>query len=538
MGRSRVLSFILILVIGLLPFLAAPARAQDGGERPIFRFAGDAGDLQSLDPHYAVGGLDRPVVDMVFNGLVRYKPGNLAEIEPDLAEAVPAPEIIDGKQTWTFSLRRGVMCHPSPVTDAYELTADDVVYSLQKSADADTSGFAADYEGMTVEKVDDYTVRITQDPPLSPTLFLPKVANYAGGFIVCSKAVEAMGLDAFRTHPVGTGPFMFQSYTPQNSVELIANDDYFRGAPKLAGVIARYMPDPSTRELGLQSGELDAAVGLYDEQWVQRINASGDITADVFGVGEVAFICLNVTAAPLDDLNVRQAIAYAISRDEHLALYGESIAENVYSVVPAQFMPGGLTREEAEAAQVLFEQDIEKARQLLAEAGYPDGFEMNLIASEMETYQGNYEVLQAELAQIGITINLNVIDHATMQSQIRQDVNPIVVYIAYRPNADAYLTQFFHSDSIVVTGAKPVSNFSHYDGVDDLIERARTETDPAAQEELWKQANVQILEDVAVYPLNDRKFVWARRNSVDYGHELVSTAALYPQITEQTTIAD
>jgi peptide/nickel transport system substrate-binding protein len=534
--RSKV-SVVLILTTMLLPLLVGPARAQEG-DRPILSFAGDAGDIQSLDPHFAVGGLDRPIVDMVFNGLIRYTPGNLGEMEPDLAEAIPEPEMVDGKQVWTFTLRQGVMCHPSPETEAYELTADDVVYSLQKSANPETSGFAADYTGMTVEKVDDYTVAITQDPPLSELLFLPKVANYAGGFIVCSQAVEAMGLDAFRTNPVGTGPFMFQRYTPQNSVELVANDDYFRGAPLLGGVSARFMPDPTARELGLQSGELDAAVGLTEAQWVDRINAEGNLVADVFGVGEVAFITLNVTEPPLDDPLVREAIALAISRDEHLALYGEPVAENVYSVVPAQFMAGGLTMEEAEAAGVLFEQDIERARELMAEAGYPDGFDMDLIASEMRTYRGNYEVLQAELAEIGINLNLNVIDHATMQSEIREDVNPIVVYIAYRPNADAYLTQFFHSDSIVVTGASPVSNFSHYDQIDDLIEQARLETDPEAQAELWKQANIQTLEDIAVYPLNVRKFVWGRRPNVDYGHELVSTAALYPQITELTTITE
>jgi peptide/nickel transport system substrate-binding protein len=457
-------------------------------------------------------------------------------MEPDLAEFIPEPEIVDGKQVWTFTLRQGVMCHPSPATDAYELTADDVVYSLQKAANSDTSGFAADYTGMSVEKVDEYTVAISQEPPLSETLFLPKVADYAGGFIVCSKAVETMGLDGFKTNPVGTGPFKFETYTPQNSVNLVANDDYFRGEPKLGGISARFMPDPSSREVGLLSGELDAAVGLHEAQWVERINNEGSIVADVFGVGEVAFITFNVAAEPLDDPKVREAIAYSINRDEHLALYGAPVAENVYSVVPAQFMAGGLTREEAEAAGVLFEQDIDRARQLLAEAGYPDGFEMNLIASEMRTYRGNYEVLQAELAAIGITLNLNIIDHATMQSEIRQDVNPIVVYIAYRPNADAYLTQFFHSDSIVVTGAKPVSNFSHYDQIDDLIEQARFETDPATQSELWKQANIQTLDDVAVYPLNDRMFVWGRQKGVDYGHELISTAALYPQITELTTI--
>lgn len=538
MKRKMTLPTVLLCTTLLMPVLAGSVQAQEGSGRPTLHFAGDAGDIQSLDPHFSVGGLDRPIVDMVFNGLIRFKPGDLSVLEPDLAETIPEPEMVDGKQTWTFTLRQGAICHPSPASDAYELTADDVVYSLQKAANPQTSGFAADYAGMSVEKVDDTTVMITQEPPLSELLFLPKVANYAGGFIVCSKAVEAMGADAFRTHPVGTGPFMFSGYTPQNSVELVANDDYFRGAPKLGGVTARFMPDPSSREFGLQSGELHAAVGLNEAQWVERINAEGNLLTDVYGVGEVAFISINVTTPPLDNPLVRQAIFLAISRDEHLALYGEPVAENVYSVVPAQFMAGGLTREEAEAAGVLSQQDIDRAKELMAEAGLADGFEMDLIASEMQTYRGNYEVLQAELAEIGITINLNVIDHATMQSEIRQDVNPIVVYIAYRPNADAYLTQFFHSESIVVTGAKPVSNFAHYAQIDDLIEQARIETNAETQADLWKQANTQILKDFAAYPLNDRKFVWGRQKSVDYGHELMSTAALYPQFDETTTITE
>ena len=104
---------------------------------------------------------------MVFNGLVRFVPGNSAEIEPDLATAIPEPEMVDGKQVWTFTLRDDVMCQPGPDTEAYALTADDVVYSLQKSADVDRSAYAGDYAGMTVEKVDDHTVTITMDTPLS-----------------------------------------------------------------------------------------------------------------------------------------------------------------------------------------------------------------------------------------------------------------------------------------------------------------------------------------------------------------------------------
>lgn len=474
---------------------------------------------------------------MVFNGLVRYQPGNSAVIEPDLATEIPEPEMTaDGKQTWTFQLRQGVMCHPGPQTESYELTADDVVYSLQKSATTERSAYAGEYAGMTFEKVDTYTVRITLDRPLSPTLFLPKVANYSGGFIVCAQAVEAMGDEAFKTHPVGTGPFMFQEYTPQTAIKLVAFDQYFRGAPKLAGVELRFMPDVSSRELGLQAGDLDVAEGLIEAQWVERINASGNLRADVFGVGEVSFLNINITKPPFDNPLVRQAIAYAISRDDHVALFNEPVAEPVYSVVPAQLLPGGLTREEAEERGVLFEQDIEKAKQLLAEADYPDGFSIDLITSEMPTYRRNYEVLQAELAEIGIQVNLNVVAHATMHEQIRQDVNPIVIYVAWRPNADAFLTRFFHSDSIIMTGKAPDTNFSHYDKIDDLIEQARYETDPDRQEELWKQANEQVLRDVAAYPLLFTNQVYARSTAVDYGHELVSSLALYPQITELTTI--
>jgi peptide/nickel transport system substrate-binding protein len=538
MIRSRWITSLLAVVL----FLSAGATGLVGnaiaqeGDRPVLRFGVNAADLSTLDPHFASGTQDRTVVDMVFNGLVRFVPGNSAEIEPDIAVAIPEPEIVDGKQVWTFELRDDVMCHAGPDTEAYLLTADDVVYSLQKSADADRSAYAGEYAGMTVEKVDDHTVTITMDNPLSSTLFLPKIANYAGGFIVCAQATEAMGDEAFTTHPVGTGPFMFESYTPQNSVVLTANDDYFRGAPKLGGVEVRYMPDTSSRELGLQSGELDAASGLSEAQWVERINAEGNLIADVFGVGEAAFINFNVTQEPLDDPLVRQAIAYAVSRDEHTALYGEPVAENIYSVVPAQLMPGGLTQEEAEAAGVAYDQDLERARELLAEAGYPDGFSMDLITSEMASYRANYEVLQAELAEIGITLNLTVVDHATMHEQIRENVNPIVIYVAYRPNADVYLTNFFHSDSIVVDGESPITNFSHYAEIDDLIEQARAETDPAAQEELWKQANIQILEDMAAMPLHFQNQVYARAQGVDYGHELISSLALYPQITELTTV--
>ncbi len=531
--RARAVLLAALMVASSVGALAAAPNAQDD-DRPTMRLGMAAADLQTLDPHFAAATQDRTVVDMVFNGLVRYEPGNAANIEPDLATEIPEPEMDGNKQTWTFILRDGVMCHPSSQTEAYELTADDVVYSLEKAANEDRSAYFAEYTGMSFEAVDDKTVKITLDTPLSPALFLPKVANYSGGFIVCAKAVEALGDEAFKTEPVGTGPFMFSEYTPQSRVSLVASDEYFRGAPELAGVEARYIADNTSLQLGLQAGELDVIDGLSEQQWVEQINSQDGLIADVFGVGEVAFVNFNTTVEPLDDPKVRQAIAYALNREDFVALSGAPVAEAVYSVVPAALMEGGLTEEQAAEAEVEYATDLEKARQLMEEAGLADGFSMELVTSEMDSYRRVYEVMQDALQEINIDLQLNVVDHATMHEQIRQGVNPITVYVAFRPNADVYLTQFFSGAE--ASGEMPNTNFSHYDQIDDLIVQARAETDPEAQAELWRQANIKILEDMAAFPINFTNQVYGRLESVDYGHELISSLALYPQFTEETTI--
>jgi peptide/nickel transport system substrate-binding protein len=507
-------------------------------EPTILRVGQNAADMSSLDPHFATTTEARALVDMIFNGLLRYKPGDGAfeMMEPDLAEALPEMEVTDAGQEWTFKLRQGVMCHPAGAMPAYELTAEDVVYSLEKAANPERSAYAGEYEGMTFEAVDDYTVKVILETPLSPVLFYPKVANYSGGFIVCKQAVEALGDDKFKTNPVGTGPFMFEQYRPQEKIVLMANPDYFRGAPQIDGVEYRYMADITSREAGLLAGELDVINGIPDKEWVDKMSGESGVAVDVFGVGEVAVVHFNTTVPPLDNPEVRKALAYAIDRDELLALFGEPVAENVYSAVPAKFLAGGLTQEEVEELGLAYDVDRELAKQMLADAGYPDGFEFEVVTSEMTGYRRIYENLQAQLAEVGVDLAVNVVDHSTMHSQIREDVNPIVVYIAWRPNADVYLTRFYHSDSIVVTGAAPDTNFSHCDVIDELIESARVATSTEEQIQIWKDAQVVLLEDMYSYPLHFQQQVYARAEGVDYGHDLISVLALYPGITENTTL--
>ncbi len=532
------------LVIGMVCLgVAEVTRAED----QVLRYAVKHGNMTTLDPHRATGSQDRIVVEMIFSGLLRYRPGTLSAdaIEPDLAKNVPAPKVLpDGKQVWIFNLREGVTCHPYSGKPGYEVTSEDVVFSMIRAADAKRSAFSGDYAGMTVEAQDKYTVKITLEKPISPILFLPKMANRAGGLIVPKKAVTEMGDEAFKSHPVGTGPFMFNSYRPNEKVVLVRHPKFFRGAVRLAGIDLYYMPDVSSRELGLQKGELDVIEGPREQAWGKKMESVSGVTVDAIGSAETLVAHFNMTKKPLDSLKVRQAIAYALDRRDFVAYYGEKIASPIYSPVPVKGVVGGLTKEEAGQAGVLYENDPVRAKRLLDEAGFSKGFSLEVFTSESDSYKGAYELMQAQLRKVGINLNLSVVDHPTFHKRIREDLDPIVVYLAERPNPDAILTQFYLSDSIVAAGKKPVTNFSHMGAVesegektniDELILAARVEVDAKKQVKLWKDSQIKILKVMAAYPFVDLGYLFARKSTVDWGYKMIAITD-GPKVTENTQI--
>ena len=538
--------FATVLVVGVLFCLGAPKALGAGGK--VLRIALDAADITDLHPHFAHTTQDRGVVHLMFTGLVRYKTGDIGKFEPDLAESWDVSE--DGR-TWTFHLRRGVMVHPWKDNPGYELTSEDVVYSFKSAADSKRSAWAAEYAGMTFEAVDPYTVRITLEKPLSELLFLPKVADYAGGLIIPKKPAEELG-EGFRTHPVGTGPFIFKKYFPKEKIVTVLNEKFYRGVPKLAGVEVFFMSDLSSRKFGLQSKELDVIEGPPSQPWVEEMKALPGVEVDIFGPGESGVLHFNLTKKPFDDIRVRRAVGYCLSRDEVVTAIGKAIAAPVYSEIP-QPQPGWITHELAElrgrqdGKDYLYKFDREKARKLLAEAGFPKGLTTEIYLTERGEYQVPMQNVVAQLREGGINVKLNVVDHATYHHNIRADMNPIVLYNCWRPTADVRLTYFTHSDSIVVTGKKPNTNFSHIgavdadgdgkvDSVDYLIEVARELLDAQGQKALWHEAQFKLLDWCVAYPLFIKKFTFARQKYVEWGYDLQSTLILSPQINELTSI--
>ncbi len=525
-----------VLFIVFLGFasLAKSAESDTKNTAKILKLGVHVSEMGRLDPHLAAGSQDRAFTDMVFNSLFRYKPGEAPKIEPDLAAGMPEFRMDGNKQVWTIFLKKGVMFHSGPGLPSYELTADDVVYSLKKSADAKFSAYAGGYSGWEVSKIDGYTIKIVLHEPVSPILFLPKLTNYAGGFIVSKKAIEVMGYEEFSQHPIGTGPFQYDSYEKGKKLALRAHEHFFRGKPLLGGVELFFFPDLSLREKHFLANDLHVITGSGEKGWIEKMEGISGVTLDTFGVGEVSTIFFNMNAAPFHDIRVRKAVMYALDRAEFLKTTSDRIAGEVFSPVPEMFLPGGLTHEEVKLLELTYEKDLELARKLLVEAGYAHGLTLNLVASEKRLYQSLYRVLQKELAKVGITCNLNIVKHSEMHKQIRKKPKAMVIYAAWRPNADAYLTRFFHSDSIVVTGENPDTNFSHYDAIDRLIEDARLEIFPEKQINLWKQAQIRILSEAIAYPLLYTRQFFVRKSGVNYGHNLKSTMALYPQITEKT----
>lgn len=506
----------------LAGILAIPASAHAAKTEIVLGAA--AADISTLDPHFANNTSDRTVVAWIYGGLVRFAPGSASPetIESDLAERW---ESSDDKLVWTFHLRRGVEWQ-----GGYgEVTADDVIFSLAKSRDPKRSAFAGDYSAIkAVEAIDSHTVKITLSQQVPSLLGL--VSNYAGGFIVSKKAYEALGED-FKRKPIGFGPFQVEAISPGQSVTLIANDKYFRGKPQLTKVTYRFLPNNAARDLAFEAGELDAEAGVQDQQWVQRIGRNTATVIDAFQPVELALLHINVTKPPFNDIRVRQALARAVDVSGLVNFIGPVVGQTPKSVIPSSNL--GFTPE-AGALQ----HDPAKAKALLKEAGFENGLNVTMIASQLPGMASVMQVIQAQVAEAGITLNLEPVEHATWHQMIRKDLSPLVYYGAARfPVADYYLTQFYYSPSSIGQPGQ-VTNFSHCGVADKQIEAARRETDETKQQNLWQEAQKLIASNVCAIPVIETRTVWARRKTVDWGYKFEGSMSLGPLLTEKTRFND
>jgi len=317
-------------------------------------------------------------------------------LEPALAESWEVSE--DGTE-YIFHLRKGVTFH-----NGEPFNADAVVFSWQRAKDG---GF--EYSNLwqlatSVEKVDDYTVKITTEGP--DALFLTTVEdNWA---MIPPKYFQEVGQEGFDEHPMGTGPFMFVEWVKGDRIVMKANPNYWReGVPKIETVIFRPIPESATRVAAIQTGEVDIVHRLSSEE-AKTLLGVPNVTVIKYPVERVYYVAFNNLTTgvgqPTEDARVRIAMNYAVDVDAIIDALFDGFAKPAIGFVTT----GELGYDNAEP----FGYDPEKAKALLAEAGYPDGFEMDMAcpAGAYTHFEEVCEAVAGYLGDVGIDVNLEIME--------------------------------------------------------------------------------------------------------------------------------
>ena len=371
-------------------------------------------DIQTADVQKT--SKDYEVPFNIFDRLVDVEVGTdgNSKIVSSLAESW---DISDDGLEYTFHLRQGVKFH-----NGNDFTAEDVAYTFHrmltveggvntefidqiKGADELLAGETDTLEG--VEVVDDYTIKVTLKEPFAG--FLASISS-PGVSIYDSEATEAAG-DQFGMDPavtVGTGPFEFSSWSFNNQLVLTRNEDYWKGASGLPGVVIKIIPDTETQSMMFESGELDILDLDYAADSVDRFTETyPDQIVQGPRVG-IVYFTMNFNKEPFQDVRVRQAVQMSIDRQAILdALYGGR------GQVEQGIFPHGLIGFNPDQEEIKY--DPEAAKALLAEAGYADGFDMEIAAdsSASDTMTMALEIVSDQLAEVGIRAEIKNYDEST-----------------------------------------------------------------------------------------------------------------------------
>src|SRR5215831_14150801 len=310
----------------------------------------------SLDPHFAATNQEMLIIRNLYNGLLKYKPDSM-ELTGDLATSWDASA--DGL-TYTFKLRQDVEWQKG----FGHFTANDVKASFDRVKSPETkSPFAGSIAMLKeVQVVDDDTVKFILSEPYAA--FPQLLTDYRAGPIVNMKAVQQYGQD-YAWNPIGTGPYQFESGIPKQEAIITANDKYVGTPPPIKRIVTRTIPDPNAQVVGLENGQYDMLlIAPDDPAVVDRLVKEGYVQTK-FSRNLPEVLLMNITVPPFDNLQVRQAIAYAVDRQQIIDLAYPGYGRPWYSPVPDGFV--GTSTDVPH-----MEHDTAKAKQLLADAGFPN----------------------------------------------------------------------------------------------------------------------------------------------------------------------
>lgn len=482
------------------------------GVQPVAAEAGtlivaSGADAVTLDPHVSFDGQSPLLWRAAYEGLLKYK-GDTLEFVPHLAESY---EISADGLTYTFKIRQGVT-----FSDGTPLDAAAVKMSIDRQI-AVQMGIAFAFAGVTaVEAPDPTTVVLTLSAPSDG--LLSAFAGLYSPLIISPKALQENEVDGdlaqgwLRDNMVGTGPYVLDSYTQSQQAVFSRNPNYWGGwdGNHPEKVMVAYVKEPATERLMLEKGEVDVAFFLPDDSVEELDGTEGIVVTDVPSYN-LYYLVLPTRSGPTADKRVRQAISYGFDYASWIANNLRGKATQARGPVPSNF-------EGFNPNLPQYTYDVEKAKALLAEAGYPDGG-----FSLAYTYETGYvwkrplgEQFQANMADLGIDVEIQELSPTAWADLLSNPETADHAFgLVWWPSLK---TPFDYMFSLFATGAQGTAgyNWGYYSNpeLDDLLNRASAEPDQATRNELYGQAQALLVEDAPALYIYEKAYRLPMRTTV------------------------
>lgn len=457
-----------------LKFSANNVKAQEIEKKNKIAVAMKA-DPKTLDPQKSIDSMSNKSITLIYDTLLDLDE-NL-NLKPNLAESW---ERLDDCNI-VFHLKKGVKFH-----NGEELKAEDVKFTLERAASSPQTLYL--FNPITkVTVIDDYTVKITTDKPFGA--LLNNLAAVQGG-IVSKKAVLEYGED-YVNHPVGTGQYKLKEWLPGNKIVFEGFDESYHGAPNFDELSYVTVPEVSNRMIALETGEVDVAfdIGIMDKATIENSN---DLELVEVESPALLYLGFDQTNPIYQNKKLREAIAYAIDNQTFVDVVFKGSAVAGDSPLPkASLAYNGNVKK--------YNQDLEKAKQLLKEAGYPNGLDIELWCMDDGPRVDMCVIIQDQLKKIGVNVKIKIFEFGSYVSKTALP-NKELYFLSWNSSGDGDVALYplFHSTQ---HGAPGNRSFYSNPKVDELLDRARVSVDENERTELYKEVQNILQEDLAIYAL-------------------------------------